>query len=414
MSLSFFLARRLQGGNRRDRFSRPAIRVATAGVAIGLVVMIVSVCVIMGFKHAIRDKVAGFGSHMLVSNVEAWQTGTALPLTADDSLMRRLEAMPDVRHVQRVSVKEGVLKTDADFLGVSFKGVDEHYDSTFLSQCLVAGRVPAFSSEKSSNKVVLSEEIANKLQLKVGDKVYAYFLSDKGLRPRRFTVEAVYATHVKYFDETTCFIDRYTVNRLHGWQATEVSHVEMLTEHFELAMQQWSAMARLLQGNTDSQGRVMMVQTIQQLYPQIFSWLDLLDINVWIILALMVALSAFTMISGLLIIILERTQMIGTLKALGARNTTIRHIFLWFAVFVVGRGLLIGNVIGLVLCFAQQLTHAVSLNPTNYYIDYVPIEVNLFYVLLLNVATLLVCVAVLVVPSFLVSRIHPARSIRFE
>ena len=414
MSLPLFLARRLHGGDDRNRFSRPAIRVATAGVAIGLAVMIVSVSVIMGFKHAIRDKVAGFGSHIIVENVEAWKSGEALPLVDDMSLMQRMKGFNGVSHVQRVSEKEGVLKTDDDFLGITFKGIDESYDTTFLSQCVEEGSLPTFSSEKGSNHIVLSQTIANKLHLKVGDKVYAYFLSDKGLRPRRFEVSALYATHVKHFDDMTCFIDRYTINRLYGWEAEEVSRVEMLTTDFEQVTQRWQQVAERLKGTTDSKGNVPMTMTIQHLYPQIFSWLNLLDINVWIILGLMVALSAFTMISGLLILILERTQMIGTMKALGAYNTTIRHTFLWFAVFVVGKGLIIGNVIGLAICFIQQLTHVVSLNPANYYINYVPVEVNIIYILLLNVATLLVCVLVLILPSFLVSRIHPARSIRFE
>ena len=414
MSLPLFLARRLQGSDDRHRFSRPAIRVAIAGVAIGLAVMIVSVSVIMGFKHAIRDKVAGFGSHILVQNVKAWQTGDAFPLFADDSLMHLLRSDADIRHAQRISEKEGVLKTEDDFLGVTFKGVDEGYDTTFLSQCMKEGTLPVFNSAKSGNEVVLSAEIASKLKLKTGDKVYAYFMSDKGLRPRRFQVAGIYATHVRHFDQTICFIDRYTVNRLNGWQADEVSHVELLTTQFDRVMQTWQRLSDQLHGVTDSEGNTPMVMTIQHLYPQIFSWLDLLDINVWIILALMVALSAFTMISGLLILILERTQMIGTMKALGAHNTTIRHTFLWFAAFVVGRGLLIGNAVGLAICVIQKLTHVVKLNPASYYIDYVPVEVNLFHVLLLNIATLAVCVLVLIIPSFLVSRIHPARTIRFE
>ena len=414
MSLPLFLARRLHGADNSQHFSRPAIRVAITGIAIGLAVMIVSVCVIMGFKHAIRDKVEGFGSDINAINLYTWQTGVNIPLIVDDTLMQHLTANGQVTHLQCVSEKEGVLKTDDDFLGVRFRGVDEGYDTTFISKSLVSGNIPAFSSKQSSNRVVLSQNMADKLRLKVGDKVYAYFLGEKGLRPRRFTVTGIYATHVRFFDQSVCFIDRYTVNRLYGWETQAVSKVEMKVRQSDNLQTMWHQMSEQLQGVTDREGSTPMLITIQQQYPQIFSWLDLLDINVWIILGLMIALSAFTMISGLLILILERTQMIGTLKAIGARNTVIRHTFLWFAAFIVGRGLLIGNVIGLALCFIQQLTHFIRLNPANYYIDYVPVEVNLLYVLLLNLATLAVCVLALIIPSFLVSHIHPARSIRFE
>lgn len=413
MSFPLFLARRLFGSQQAQRISRPAIRVAMAGVAVGVAVMIVSVSVITGFKHAVRDKVSGFGSHITLTNALSVRTGEALALRADDSLLTVASGWEAVTHAQRVSLVQGVLKTEDDFLGVGFQGVDQSYDTTFLSQCLMEGSIPAFSDSVSSGGVVLSKEMAEKLRLKKGDRVFAYFISSAGLRPRRFRVDAIYATNVRFFDQSVCFIDRYTANRLNGWERDDVSRVEMRISDFDHVARHWESISKQQEGNTDSEGNPLFFYTIEQQYPQVFSWLGLLDVNVWVILALMIALSAFTMISGLLIIILERTQMIGLLKALGSRDVLIRQTFLWLAALVVGKGVVIGNVIAVVLCLVQQLTYIVRLNPASYYIDYVPIELNVGYLLLINAATLAICVSVLILPSVLVSRIRPARTIRF-
>ena len=256
--------------------------------------------------------------------------------------------------------------------------------------------------------------IADKLRLKAGDKVFAYFIDGQDVRTRRYTVSGIYQTNMTRFDENLCFIDLYAASRLNGWLNGEVTGVEVKVKDFEQLQLTEDRFVEKINRSIDPQGNVLTTETIYELYPQVFSWLELLDINVWIILALMVCVAGFTMISGLLIIILERTQMIGILKAVGARNKTIRHTFLWFSVFIIGQGLFWGNVIGLGIVLLQQYTGFVTLDPQTYYVSEAPMELNLPLVAAINVATLLICVFVLIAPSYLISHIHPAKSMRYE
>ena len=394
--------------------SRPAIHIATIGVAIGLAVMIVTVSVVLGFKHTIRDKVVGFGSHIQVESFIASQSTTPYPVCIDDSLMHVLKSMPGVRHVGRFALTQGILKTDEDFLGVAVKGIGEDYDTHFLQANLVEGRLPKFSSSEPSAQIVISRMMANKLQLKVGDKVFAYFINYNNVRARRFTVAAVYETNMTQFDEALCFTGIPLVVKLNNWEKDQCSGAEIAVTDFDQLQVTEDALIEKVNRHYDHYGEILTSRTVQELHPQVFSWLSLLDINVWIILVLMVCVAGFTMVSGLLIIILERTQMIGLLKALGSRNKSVRHTFLWFAVFIIGRGMLWGNLIGIGIVLLQQQTGFVKLDPANYYVSTAPMEFNVPLILLLNVATLLVTVLVLVAPSFLVSHIQPARSMRYE
>ena len=276
------------------------------------------------------------------------------------------------------------------------------------------GQLPTFSSKKSSNKVVVSRKMADKLHLQVGDKVYAYFIAYDDVRARRFTISGIYQSNMKQFDDVLCLTDLRTTSRLNDWESDQCSGAEILVNDFERINETNMDVIQLLKGQPDRYGETLASQTIFEAYPQVFSWLDLLDVNVWIILFLMVCVAGFTMISGLLIIILERTQMIGLLKALGARNKMLRHTFLWFAVFIIGRGLLWGNVLGIGLVLLQQKTGFVSLDPESYYVSTAPVELNIPVIILLNVATLLVTLFVLLAPSYLVSHIRPAKVLQFE
>ena len=293
--------------------------------------MIITVSVILGFKHTIRDKVVGFGSHIQVTNFVTQQTAVPAPIAISDTLMRELKAIPNVRQVECYTMTQGILKTDSDFLGVAFKGVGEDYDLSFIRQNMLEGKLPTFSSQKSSNHIVVSRKQADKLHLHVGDKVYAYFIGYDDVRARRFTVSGIYQSNMKQFDDVLCLTDLRTTRRLNDWESDQCSGAEILVKDFDRINETNMAVVELVKNNSDHYGETLSSQTIFEAYPQIFSWLSLLDINVWIILALMVCVAGFTMISGLLIIILERTQMIGILKALGARNKTVRHTFLWFA-----------------------------------------------------------------------------------
>ena len=376
--------------------------------------MIITVCVVLGFKHTIRDKVVGFGSHIQIQNFMSQQTASPAPISFSDSLMNQLRQMPGVRHVECYALTQGILKTDNDFLGVGFKGIGSDYDLTFLKKHLVEGEMPVFSSDKSNNHLLISRMMADKLRLKAGDRIYAYFIAEDNVRARKFTIKGIYETHMNQFDQSICFTDLPTSVKLNSWEPDQCSGAEVLVEDFDRLEETAQYIVKDVNRKTDRYGEIITSQTIYEAYPHVFQWLSLLDINVWIIFALMVAVAGFTMVSGLLIIILERTQMIGILKALGMRNPTVRHTFLWFAVFIIGRGLILGNIIGLGLVLLQQYTGIIHLDPASYYVDTAPMELNIPVILLLNVATLLICVFVLIAPSYLVSHIHPARSMRYE
>lgn len=415
MNFPLYIARKIyndQGDKRK--VSRPVIRIATLGVAIGLAVMLISVSVVLGFKHTIRDKVIGFGSHITVGDFLTIQGSDQYPIEMSDSMMNVLKSIKGVDKVQRYAMKQGILKTDSDFLGVMFKGIAEEYDTTFLHNNMVEGYIPAFSSEASKQQIVISKMIADQLHLHAGDRLFAYFFSNNGVRPRKYTITGIYQTNLSMFDKVICYTDLYSAVKLNGWESDQTSGAELTVKDFSKLDDVADILTHRVNRSSDKYGETYSSATIQQNYPQIFSWLDLLDLNVWIILTLMVCVAGFTMISGLLIIILERTNMIGVLKALGARNKTVRHTFLWFAVFIIGKGLLIGNIIGLGLILLQKYTGLIHLDPATYYVSTVPVEVNIPIILLINIATLLVSVFVLIAPSYLISHIHPAKSMRYE
>ena len=417
MNFPLFIARRIYSDHIGDqqKVSKPAIRIAVAGVAIGLAVMIISVCVVLGFKHTIRDKVVGFGSHIQVANFYTLQSSAIdQPIAMGDSMINVLKKTEGVKHVQRFAMKQGILKTDNDFLGVMFKGVGPEFDSTFIHKNMVEGSIPHFSDQQSTNRILISKDMANKLRVKAGDRIFAYFIGDGGVRTRRFTISGIYQTNLAQYDKTTCFCDLYTARKLNAWTDDMVTGAELTVNDFKQLSTTASDIISRINRTQDQYGNTFSSKTIRELSPQIFSWLDLLDLNVWIILAIMTAVAVVTMISGLLIIILERTTMIGVLKALGARNSTVRHTFLWFAAFIIGKGLLIGDALALALILLQKSTGFAKLDPQTYYVDVVPVELDWMLIVALNVATMLIALFVLIAPSYLVSHIHPAKSMRYE
>ena len=417
MNFPLFIARRIYSDHIGDqqKVSKPAIRIAVAGVAIGLAVMIISVCVVLGFKHTIRDKVVGFGSHIQVANFYTLQSSAIdQPIAIGDSMMNVLKRTDGVKHVQRFAMKQGILKTDNDFLGVMFKGVGPEFDSTFIHKSMVEGSIPHFSDQQSTNRILISKDMASKLRVKAGDRIFAYFIGEGGVRTRRFTISGIYQTNLAQYDKTTCFCDLYTARKLNAWTDDMVTGAELTVNDFKQLSTTANDIINRVNRTQDQYGNTFSSKTIRELSPQIFSWLDLLDLNVWIILAIMTAVAVVTMISGLLIIILERTTMIGVLKALGARNSTVRHTFLWFAAFIIGKGLLIGDALALALILLQKFTGFAKLDPQTYYVDVVPVELDWTLIVALNVGTMLIALFALIAPSYLVSHIHPAKSMRYE
>lgn len=393
--------------------SRPAVLIAMAGIAIGLAVMLIAVAVVIGFKSEVRNKVIGFGSHIQISNFDAVRSYETHPVVVNDSMMAALSADPGVKHVQRYSTKPGIIKTGDAFQGMVLKGVGPEFDADFFRSHLVEGEIPVFSDSVSTNQVVVSKAIADKLKLKLGDKIYTYYIQGD-VRARRLTVKGIYRTNFSEYDNLFLLTDLYTVNRLNNWKEGQVSGAELQVHDYDRLEETTYRIAVDTDNKKDTLGGTYYVQNIVQMNPQIFAWLDLLDLNVWVILILMIGVAGFTMISGLLIIIIERTQMIGILKALGADNLTIRKVFLWFSVFLIGKGMLWGNAIGIAFCLLQSRFNIFKLNPETYYVDTVPVSVNLWIFLLINIGTLLASVLMLLGPSYLITKINPASSMRYE
>ncbi len=360
MSLSLFIARRIyresDGGK---QVSRPAVLIAMAGIAIGLAVMIIAVAVVIGFKSEVRNKVIGFGSHIQITNLDAVSSYETHPIVVGDSMMTALADYPEI------------------------------------------------------SQVLISKALATKMKLKLGDKIYTYYIQDD-IRARRLTIAGIYQTNFSEYDNLFLLTDLNLVNRLNGWQPEQVTGVELQVKDYDKLEDITYEIATDIDNQMDKLGGVYYVRNIEQLNPQIFAWLDLLDLNVWVILFLMIGVAGFTMISGLLIIIIERTNMIGILKALGANNFTIRRTFLWFAVFLIGKGMLWGNAIGLTFCILQSQFGLFKLDPETYYVDTVPVSFHVLLFVLINLGTLFASVLMLIGPSFLITKINPASSMRYE
>ena len=415
MNWKLFIAQRIYRSNEGGKkVSRPAILIATWGIAVGLAVMIVAVAVVVGFKHEVRDKVVGIGSDLVITNFDAQKSYETVPIVAGDSLLSHLRRTGGVKHVQRYSTKPGMIMTDDNFLGMVLKGVASEYDWTFLKKHLQEGKIPAFTDTASTNRTLISRTIADKLGLQTGDKLHTYYIEGDNVRARRLEVAGIYQTNFSMYDDLFLITDLYTVNRLNAWKGGQVSGVELEVADYGRLDEIKERLRKEVDMQTDRFGNTYYTRTVEEANPQIFAWLDLLDLNVWVILILMTGVAGFTMISGLLIIILERTNMIGVLKALGADNLSIRKVFLSFSVLLIGKGMCWGNVIGLAFVAVQSRFRVFSLDPATYYVDRVPVEFNLWLWLLLNVCALFVSVLMLVGPSYLITRIHPAKSIRFE
>ena len=421
MNLPLFLARRIHHSERADhtgkrrQMSRPAVRIATLGVAIGMAVMLLSIAVAAGFKSEVRQRVTGLAGHVQMANYHAVSDFQSVPLHCSDTLLRELGELPGVAHVQRYSYCSGVLMTGESFQGIRLKGVGQDYDTAFFAACLVEGSIPRFSDSLSSNRILLSQTVARKLKLGVGDRVSAYFLGGgQQMRARRFTVAGIFQTHFSVVDEQLALTDLRTVGRLNQWAAQDVSGLELTLAGGADLAQQTLLLRALYDRRGDGHGGLYRVQNVEELNPGIFAWLNLVDTNVWVILILMMGIAGFTMICGLLILILERTSMIGLLKALGASNRMLRKTFLYLALYLVGRGMLWGNLTALVLYFIQKLWAPFRLDAETYYTDHVPVLLTPLSFLLLNAGALVVAVVMLLAPTHLVSRISPARAIRYE
>lgn len=411
---TWFVAKRLfaEGGS-SGRASRLAIGIATFGVAIGLAVMLVSVAIVLGFQREVQDKVLGFGAHIKVLNYKSIGQQEFSPIVIDDSVTSRLAAIPNVASVARFCIKPGMLKTDANFRGIAIQGVGQDYDRSFISSHMVRGEMPVFTDSVSSGQLVISEAMAREMQVEVEQTIYAYFF-ERTVRARKFTVAGIYRTNLTDFDRNFAYTDLCTIHRLLGWDSQQYGGAEIRLKDFDRLDESMADVVREVNHRQDAYGEYYSTMSIRMEHPQVFGWLQLLDMDIAVILILMVCISIFTAVSGLLIIILERTNFIGIMKALGARNKQVRHLFLGLAMLIILRGIVLGNVLAFALIFLQKQFGIITLDPEVYYVEAVPVMVNWWWVLAIDLGTLVISVLAMTVPSFVVSNITPAKSIRFE
>ena len=414
-SFEYHIARRLFFEPQQDKqVSRPAVRIALIGMAVGLAVMIASVCIVIGFKHQVEANVMGLSSHIQVTNYHSNYSYEMVPIERPDTLPMLLQDIPNIRHIQRYTTKTGMLKTQDEVQAMIFKGVADDFDWAFLQDKIVAGDIPDYQAEAPSNEVLISQHTANLLRLSPGDDFYAYFTRDEQILARKWKVAAVFDTHFSEFDRHFLLLDNRQLARLNGWQPHQAGGLEIFVDDIRDIVDTDVAVYNRLFAFGSEQQLAYYTQSVYDLNPQIFGWLDLLDMNVWLILALMIFVSGFNMISSLLILILERTNLIGMLKAMGANNLLLRKVFLWLSTMLTLRGMFWGNVIGLGLCALQYFFHLIPLDAAVYYVSSVPVEFNFFLIILLNLGVAFASFLMMLLPSGLVSRIAPVKAIRFD
>lgn len=409
-----FIATRLTfNKDARSSFSGPIIRISIIGIALSLAVMIIAVSTVTGFKNEIRRKITGFGSHIQIINYDANNSFETEPISRFQSFIPALESIQGVSHIQVFATKPGIIKTKTDIQGAIAKGVGSDFDWSFFSSNLVDGEIFTVSDTSRTNMVLISKYFSDLLNLKTGDRFAMYFIDDQP-RGRSFTVSGIYRTSLVEFDKQFILADIGHLQHLNGWDSSQVSGFEILTTNYKELDRITSQVFNIAGVHFNPDGTKLRVINIRERYPQIFDWLGLIDKNVWVLLGLMLIVSVFNMISGLLIIILDRTSMIGILKALGMTNRNIRSIFLYQSVYIMVRGLFWGNLAGLFICLIQYHFRILTLNPESYFLEFVPVNFNLTYIILLNVGTLFVTLAVLMLPSMVIARIDPSKTIRFD
>jgi lipoprotein-releasing system permease protein len=415
MNLPYFIAQRLIKGRREETsFSRPINKIAIIGIAMGLSVMILAVAILTGFKQEIRDKVVGFGSHIQVLNFDSNISLETVPISQNQEFVPRMKQIPGIKHIEVFATKAGIIKTEDGVQGVLLKGIGSDFDWSYFSSNMVEGSVfTASDTGLPVNQVIISKKISDMLRLKNGDSFAMHFIQDPP-RMRKFTISGIYETSLEEFDKMYVFCDIKHIKRLNGWEDDLVSGFEIFIDDFDRLDEMTLAVRDAIGYKITEEDTKFKVTNIRIRYPQIFDWLNFQDINVIIIILLMLVVAGFNMISGLLILILEKINMIGVFKALGSEDKLIRRVFLYQAAYLIGKGLLWGNIIGIGLAFLQLKTGIITLDPSSYYIKTVPVNLEFAHVLLLNAGTMIAIIIMLLVPSQLISRITPVKAIKYD
>ena len=410
MNLEYFIAKRLIATKSyKSSISSPIIKIAITAIAIGIIMMIIAVATGIGLQNKIREKVAAFNGHVIISNYDDNQSDVSKePISINQDFYPKFKNISGINHIQATASKAGIIHTEESFEGIIFKGVGKDYDFTNLKDYLIHGRMPNLKTNLNE-EVIISQYIANRLNLKIGDKFKTYFLKDSGSRYnlRNFNIVGIYNSGFQDFDATYIVGDIRHIQKINKWTENQVGAFEVFLDDFSQISQKGEEIYQEIPPTYNS-------VTIEEKYYSIFEWLKLFDFNIIIILAVMIIVATINMIVALLVLILERTQMIGILKALGANNWDIRKIFLYNASYLIIRGLLIGNIIAIGLLLIQKHFGLIKLNPTNYYVSVAPVDINPLHILALNIGTILICFIVLTIPSYIITKISPVKAIRFD
>ncbi len=406
MSFSYFVANRITFKSKRT-FSKLIVRIAIIGIMLGLGVMILSLAIVRGFKQEIREKIRGFSGDIEVIKLDLNNSNEYSPFQSDPDFVKKALASHLITNVMPFATKPGIMKANGEIEGVVLKGVDKNYDWTFFKKSLVTGHVIDFTdSVESKKQLLISQTTANRLRLKVGDKIRMYFVQEP-LRVRPFIIKGIFSLGIDEVDKTYVIGDLSLINRLNNWEPDQIGGYEIKTIDFDKVNDADSALDNILPVKLKS-------YTVMENYQTIFTWLGLLDGNTGVVLGLMIIVAVINMVSALLIIILERTTMIGILKAMGATNWIIQAVFFNSAFYLIGIGMLLGNLFGIGIGLFQSLTHFLTLDQESYYMNFVPIQFNWMDLILLNLGTLFICMVAMVLPSMLVTQITPVKAIRFK
>jgi lipoprotein-releasing system permease protein len=413
MNTEWQIARRLIARPARDmRRIQPIIRLTTASVALGVMVMIIAMSVLVGFKKQIAQKVTDIFAHIQIVNNDGYSAYETAPIVRSPSFLEQIRGMPQVAHVQPYAIKAGIASTENDVQGIVLKGIDHDFDWSFFDGCMVEGAHFTLNDSATSNGVCISKTLAALLHLNVSDRFDVYF-AQQPPRVRRFKINGIFDTQFGELDKLYVLCDMRHVQRLNNWSSEQVSGLEIFLSDFSMLEPAFERIREQTFFTAEHENAHFMVENIKQRHAQIFDWLGVLDLNALIIFVLMLLVAAFNMITGLLILTIERAPLIGLFKALGAANLCLRRIFIYQAIFIALRGLLFGSAAGIALCLLQRHFGVIALNPDTYYLPIVPIEINWLYILLLNAASFAVIVLMLMAPSMIIGRINPSTILRF-
>jgi lipoprotein-releasing system permease protein len=410
LNYELFIAKRIIAGKKyKNSISSPIIKIAITAIALGIIIMLIAVATGAGLQYKIRDKMAGFKGHVQIVNYDSNNSDVSTtPISKNQDFYPKFLTIDGVKNVQVFANKAGILRTETDFEGIIFKGVSTDYDWSFFKEYLIAGKVPDFNQDRTK-EVLLSETIVNRLRLKLNDTILATFIKTANSKlpsNKKYIICGIYSTGFLQFDKSMMIGDIREVQKLNKWTANEVGGFEVLIDDFDEVDKKNEEIYSEIPSTLTS-------KSIVNAYPNVFEWIELFDNNVWFIIAIMILIAGINMITALLVLILERVQMIGILKALGSNNTSIRKIFLYNASYLILKGLFWGNVIGLSILFIQHYFKVITLNPETYYVTTMPVYISFSAILLLNIGTLVLCFLMLIIPSFIITKISPSKSIKF-